>query len=235
MRVVISLLIIVSSSVFGKEIRIAVGSSLPPYVIESHEMGFELEIVRDALKEVGYEAVFQFFPAGEVYEQVVSKKFDAALTLKVKLGSPIYYSDDYITYKNAAVTLKRKSYVIDSIFDIRDFSVGSFKDSKRNLGRDFKMISNEIVKYTEYQDKTEQVKALLNEDVQVLVGDINIVKYFLKELKVDPEMIEVHQVFGQSNYQVGFVKQWHRDQFNRGLDLYKVSGRHLAKVNEYVE
>lgn len=230
--------VFIATASFGKDLKIAVGLSLPPYVIKNQDKGMELDIVRNILKEKGHNPQFVFVPFGEVYKKLVAGEVDAALTLQSQLGGSVHYSDDYIQYQNVAVTLENKGIKISSLADLSKASIGSFQNAKIYLGAEFKKVVEANENYREFPVQVRQVRALFTQGIDVFVGDLNIFKYYRKNAgraSNTKQAVSVHEIFPRTNYQMGFKDKSIRDAFNAGLKEMKASGAYQAKINEYTK
>lgn len=78
--------LLLSAQGLAKEIKVAVGLSLTPYVIKSKGTGIELDIVTKALSSQGHTPKFIYVPFDQIAEAVKSGKADAGLTLQEAVG-----------------------------------------------------------------------------------------------------------------------------------------------------
>jgi polar amino acid transport system substrate-binding protein len=94
----------------AKEIRMAFGLALPPYVISESQSGFELEIIREALALRGHTLKPMFAPLARVPDLLRDKQADAAERGAPDLveGQGFFYSTvPAVHYQDYAVSLKK--------------------------------------------------------------------------------------------------------------------------------
>ncbi|MFC3149923.1 substrate-binding periplasmic protein [Litoribrevibacter euphylliae] len=235
---VVTLLIsLFSSSLFADHLKLAVGLALPPYVIADNDSGMELDIVREALRLSGHTSEPVYLPFGRVPKSVEEGASDAALTVTESSGlNNVHYSDSHITYQNVAVSLAVNKFPINSVADLSSRSVIAFQDATKYLGGQFANMASSNKRYSEKAKQSKQITMLFAERVESVVMDINIFKYFRaaeQKVKTDSD-VTIHEIFEPSHYKVGFRRQQHRDDFNKGLKQLKESGQYEAILKKYV-
>ncbi|GLQ32298.1 substrate-binding periplasmic protein [Litoribrevibacter albus] len=227
-----------SPNLQADNLKLAVGLALPPYVISETNSGMELDVVREALKLVGHTAEAVYLPFGRVPPAVTNGDVDAALTVNESSGlDGVKYSDSHITYQNVAVSLAVNNFSINQISDLSGHSIIAFQDATKYLGDAYASMAGANKRYSEKAKQSKQITMLFAERVDCVVMDINIFKFFKAaetQVKTDRKVV-VHEIFEPSNYKVGFRKQTHRDDFNKGLAQLKASGRYVEILRKYVQ
>ncbi len=226
----------------AREVKIAVGRSIPPYVIHESDSGMELEIVREVLAFNGYTLKPVYLPRPQVLRRFKTSqknhRVDGAIPITEAYGlKNVFYSDSHITYQNVAVSLAENQYTIETIADLSNHSVIAFKHAKKFLGPEFHDMADANPRYKEFAQQKLQVTALFKRRIQVVVLDINIYKYYLKQItRADTSLPTViHPIFPANHYKVGFRHSDLRDDFNSGLQALKSSGRYQEILNRYVD
>ena len=109
------------------------------------------------MEESGYELDFQAFPLKRVPFALNKGDVDGAMTITEKLfggqAEALFYTNNYITYRNYAITLEKNKFKIDDIKSLSGFSVIGFQNAKMYLGDDFEAAIAKSPYYSERQLK----------------------------------------------------------------------------------
>ena len=220
------------------QLKAAVGLSLPPYVLQKTDNGLEVDIVREALKDAGYSLTLDYVPFARIAYNMAQKADDCALTINESSGiKGVFYSDSHITYQNVVVTLKSKGFKVSSSADLKGLRVSAFQDAPLYLGADFAAMAKSNPGYSEVADQATQVKLLFSGRADALVMDINIFKYFRKniaDLDVSQEVTIASVVFPPTPYKVAFTSKEVCDKFNVSLKKLRDSGRYAEIFKNYI-
>ena len=220
--------------VFAKDIKIALGDSLPPYIIPPNS-GMEYEIIKRSFEIKDYKINPVFVPFARLFNSVEQGQYDVVGTVKEdnKLKN-IYYSDEYITYENIVVSLGK--YEINTINDLKGKSIISFQNSTKYLGAEYEKIVKTIKNYSEIANQEGQVASLMNGRVDIIVIDEKIFKYYLKKSKlIKSRPYIVYRIFKPTPYKLAFKNKKIRDDFNDGLKILKSSGEYEKIIKKYLE
>ncbi len=95
----------VSANANARDVRIGVGLVLPPYVIQETDSGLEVDIIRQALAEVGHRAVFVYLPNPRLSLALATGDVDGVATDRVhdlsrEMKHPICCSVTTLTFRN---------------------------------------------------------------------------------------------------------------------------------------
>lgn len=225
-----------SDSVYAKELKMAVGLALPPYFIQETDSGMELDIIRAALKAKGYSVTPVYLPFSRVTKHMADGKVDCASTINEKSGVKAFYSDSHIFYQNFAVSLKSKNLTINTLNDLKNKKIVSFQNAKKYLGEEFAAMAENNPDYQEKANQEIQNWLLFKNRTEVVVGDINIFKYYTKKVadRVDTtQEVVYHNLFPKTDYKVAFKDKSIMDDFNMGLKQIKQSGAYQKIINRY--
>ncbi|MCG8617401.1 MAG: ABC transporter substrate-binding protein [Desulfobacterales bacterium] len=224
-----------SATVHSKEVTLVAGLSLPPYIIQESNSGMEYEIIKEGLAANGHTLVFKYVPF--VRLAVDYKKHDGAITVNESSGASGHYSDVVMVYQNYAISLKEKNIHIEKIGDLSDKKIVAFQNATKYLGPAFKDAVTGNPGYKEQGKQILQVKMLYSGRTDTIVSDINIFKYYRKQVSgVDTsEPVSYHDIFPPTDYKVLFNDKDLRDEFNKGLAELKKSGRYDAIIDSYVK
>jgi len=232
------------SRVFSSQVKLSVGLSVAPYVIEAKnpddkDSGFEVDIVREAFALEDYKVQFIHQPLERTKISFKQKLVDGVLTIKKHYpqvhGS--FISDEYITYHNFAVSLTSQNLKIDSIADLKDKKIIGFQQAKFAFGKEFELMAEKNPGYKEIADQKHQIGMFLLKRTDVIVLDRRIFKYLQARLKKIPtkQNVTFHKLFDPSVFRIAFRKKKIRDVFNRGLKELRSSGRYEKIIQTYVK
>jgi polar amino acid transport system substrate-binding protein len=218
------------------ELVIAVGLAKPPYVIQSDNSGFELDLIRHIVKKMGKSTQFIYTQYGHSSKMLEVKEVDAVMTTnKSVFTDTTKLSDEYITYQNVAISLKKNNLVINSIEDLANYTIASFQKADKVLGQSFASAVDKSPLYMKIADQSQQPMLLLKNRVEVLIMDINIFVYFTRQLGVNDTntMFTYHPIFPKTNYRIAFKNKDNVKVFNEVLAQYKQTHEYLQLKQNY--
>lgn len=223
--------------VFAKPVlRIAVGWHKPPYVIQNTQSGFELDLVRDIMLDIGYQVAFVHIPFGRTHEIHETTDIDVVMTMSDRVETPnIYLSKPYVTYQNVAVSLKSKDLKINKVEDLSEYSLVAFQNAHNLLGQQFHKMANSHQSYLEIPDQIRQLRLLYFKKTDVIVTDVNIFNHFKHQMENNNvyRETEIHTLFSPNPYRVGFNSEALRDEFDSALEFYLSSNRYQQLKDQY--
>ena len=122
----------------AEELVIAFTLDTPPYVTDQAKSGISVDVVREALKRKGHTYRVEQMPYGQLAD-AVARGVDAAATVIKTDGT--YYSENYITFKNVAITKQTSGIQIHTIADLKDRSIVAWQNAYQDLGPSFRPCS----------------------------------------------------------------------------------------------
>lgn len=218
-----------------KEVKIAMGTNKPPYIFTATAGGLECEILRESFKAVNIKFVPSFLPPNRGEVLFKAKKVDGVIN-KLENSFEGFPSNTYIDYYNVAVSLRSKKLSIVNVADLSKYSVAGWQTAKKHLGPEFAAMAEKNTEYTEIAEQLIQVKQLLKKRVDVIVGDILIIKYYQRKLKEEDNLqdeISIHDLFKTTNYVIMFQSKELRDQFNLGLAIIRKNKAYSKILDKY--
>lgn len=218
------------------EVRVLIGNSLPPYIIERENRGVEYDIVKEALALRGHQMVPHYVPFARIPVELERGTGDAALTVNADSGLRVCFSDVHILYRNYAISLASRGLRIEAMDDLRGKTIRAFQNARLYLGPDFSAVTADNPGYAETANQQTQNAMLFAGRVDVVVGDINIFNWFNRTLPDTPETrqpVALHPLFEAAQYRVGFRDPALCADFNEGLRQLRASGRYDAIVASY--
>jgi polar amino acid transport system substrate-binding protein len=203
------------------ELRVAVGLRLAPYVLETSVGGVEYEYVSAIMSQLGYTLHPHFMSLDLIVDEVRSGRADMALTIKPEMVPGMAVSHPYVTYRNAAINLASRNLTIDTMQDLKHYSVAAFANAKLYLGPEFAATVAGKQDYQEYANQLAQNAALYKSEVDVVVMDVNIFSYLdasithAKIATIAP--VSLHEIFPANQYCIAFRDPAIRDLFDKQL------------------
>ncbi|MBF0099881.1 MAG: ABC transporter substrate-binding protein [Desulfobacterales bacterium] len=222
---------------YGVEINVAIGLSLPPYVIAETNSGIEFDIVKESLDQKGYTMIPRYVLLRQVPEMFKKKVVDAAMTVNEGFGLDGFLSDVVITYQNFAITLADNKISINTIEDLKDKSIIAFQNATIYLGELFAKTVQPNKNYSETPKQLIQVNLLYSNRSQVVISDKNIFLYYrnFADKALIQKDITFHPIFKPNPYSVAFRDEKIKNAFNQGLEALKKSGRYQEIINSYIQ
>ncbi|GAB6093945.1 hypothetical protein JCM14469_01970 [Desulfatiferula olefinivorans] len=230
----------------GEWISLAAGLTVEPYVIEKDDGGFEVDIVRAALKQTGYQARFLYEPLLRTKASFEEGRVDGVMTVKANYPEirKAFLSDEYITYHNVAVSLRSRNLAVTAVTDLAGTSVDAYQQARFALGTDFMAMADNNPLYHEMANQRNQVAKLYAGRTDVIILDKRIFRYYRNELASSSdrmtralplnEPVTMHDLFEPSRYMVGFRLERHRNAFNEGLSAIRESGLYDRIIAGYL-
>ena len=242
---IFAFLLCFSQTVFSSEpkktVTFGLNSKLSkPYVIDK-DHGIEIDIVKEAFRNAGYDVKFQFVTYLRMNDLVKRGRLDGhGVTFYEK--NELHYSDDYIYFQDRAMTKKDRDIKLNTVSDLFKYRVGTWQTGPKNLGGE--MLKHYGDDYELYASKklnniaTDQsrVTMLVRNRLDVNVEDILIFKYYVAELEAKGITFEydVHELWpSQFLFKAVFKDKAIRDAFNQGLAQMKNSNRYDDVYKKY--
>ncbi|WP_068494083.1 substrate-binding periplasmic protein [Paramagnetospirillum marisnigri] len=231
-------LALITAPAVAREVNVAIGLSLSPYVIPEETRGMEYDIVKEALALEGHTLRPHYMPQGRVAKELGGGQLEAALTQRMEVGLPAHYSDVYITYQNFAITLASRNLAVDKEEDLAGKSIIAFQRAALYLGPRFKAVVEANPLYREESRQVVQPIMLYLDRIDVVIADRNIFNWFAHQpevaAKVDTRQpLRFHPLFPPTDYRMAFRDEGLRDAFNRGLAKLRASGAYDRIVRAY--
>jgi polar amino acid transport system substrate-binding protein len=221
LNVVAILVFVAAGAATAAEIRAVVGLRLAPYVSEGRGDGLEYQYVELIMNRLGYEVKPTFVQLKDVGGVLKSGRVDMALATKEAVAPGFALSKPYVAYRNAAISLTRRGLSIQSMDDLKPYSVAAFENAPLYLGPQFGMVVASKKDYSEYANQLAQNVLLYQGKVDVVVADINIFTYLDDMVRAHHtaavQPVTFHRLFPPSAYCIAFRDPALRDRFDAVL------------------
>jgi polar amino acid transport system substrate-binding protein len=231
-----------SSFTQAKDVFMAFGQDIPPYIFQKYDKGIEIDIISAALAYKGHTLKPMYFPLGRVPIAFKQGLVDAAMgDMGVDLkDSGGFYAQPAVIYDNVFFTLKSKGVIIDKPSDLDLLTVVSFQGAEKRYPKWLNKAKEET-RFYGISDQLTQVKLLHFGRYDVVLSDRYIFKYFVKQMMLmnNLELSEVDEheftTVDTEDYRPIFRDKKVRDDFNLGLKEIKKNGKFQKIYNSYME
>lgn len=219
-------LLVHANYVIARTLKVGAVPTRPPYVFAESHSGIEVDIVREALKAANYSVEFSYMPYNRRVLEMRRESLDGIMTVAENSGIKAYYSKPYIAYRNVVISLKSSALVINSVADLQGKKITAFVGASQYLGEDFISLTKSRRDYSEMINIEAIPGFLFKKKADVIVMDINIFGYYrnASSLFNGTAPIQVHPIFPETLYKVGFHEKQIRDDFNQGLQVIRDNG-----------
>jgi len=214
----------------ARELKVAFGQEKAPYLwVENGQVkGIELDIVKAALAAEGHTLTAGILPNRRVTIVLAEDEFDMVTGMQLHQAGEAFYSDDYMTYANFAITRKDKAIQLDRLADIFSHSVAIWQKGWEDLDLSkLHPAGPSGLDYTEFPSQYRQCKFFWAGRADVNVIDRNIFLWYrrilAKEVDTTPE-VEFHDIVPTTHVRAAFRSPADRDDFNAGLKAIRANG-----------
>ncbi len=221
------------------EVAVAFSPYKPPYVIGKEHRGLEIDIVREALENVGHTLKIDYFDRQFSRNAIAFGRTDAAAGLKID-NDDLFYSDIYISFQNTIISHADAKIKLESIADLKGRRFSAWRNAYQNLGEEYKTATENGTSpsYLEYDNQLIQNKMFWSRRIDLLVIDQYVFNWYRQRLSEDfitTGEIANHPLLPlQTHYRLGFKAPSYRDDFNRGLKQLIDSGRYDELKDRYL-
>lgn len=236
MKLLTPLLLMLTSMFSGQlqatPLKVGVSFAIPPYVIESHQSGIELDLLKEAFAGSGYEPSFEFLPLERTFRLFESGKLDAIINVRPGMVDPHVLTQPVITFHNRIFTLR--STHISTLDDLHSKRVTAFQRARIILGGAFATMANQNPHYEEVAKQQVQVHQLMRGRVDAVVLEERVFYYYLDQLIATAQASEHYErnqvrqadLFPPTVYHFAFRAADARNLFDKRLEAMRQDGRY---------
>lgn len=238
MRLSLLLIWLLTLSTYAESESLTIGSTLnrPPYILEDTESGLELDIVRAAFKEMGFQINVKFYSRKRQVLYFNKGHMDAVMTMSPGNTISGHWSDTYIEYHNVAISLAARHLHVERISDLQQYSIAAFENARFSLGPEFRRTASKTI-YREMDNQLSQNRMLYLGRIDTVVADRYVFTQLNKyvEPNIDTQQaLNYHLIFPRTPYKMVFSNSVARDTFNQGLAKIKANGVYATLVAKYL-
>ncbi|MEH6344288.1 MAG: transporter substrate-binding domain-containing protein [Bermanella sp.] len=238
-RFTIVFFFLLSIQTFSESLTFSAGLKVEPYIIETQDAGFEVDIVREAFALEGYNVQFDYQPLLRTKYSFKIGHVDGVMTIKKHYPEVqgAFFSEQYITYHNFAISLRSNNYKINTASDLAGVAVAGFQQAKFALGQEFELMAKNNSSYREMAHQNGQISMLFSKHTDIIILDHLIFNYYRNRLTnhSSRQPVTLHDLFEPSVYRMAFKDDKIRDTFNMGLKKLKSLGHYNKIINRYIK
>lgn len=202
----------------------------PPFSFHDAQgkaVGIEIELVTEALRRAGHDVAFHETPNVRLLPFRDGDGVDLAVSVRGNDGRGAYFSDEFITYENVAISRCDKRIALRSIADLDRYTFAIWQNGWRDLGPVFEARYRPDAdgrfppNYYQPTNQQAQNKMFWLGRVDVIVVDKKIFGWYRQQLSTEFDTrveLDYHPIFPASTgFKVAFRDRGLRDAFNRAL------------------
>lgn len=183
--------------------------------------GVDYEIVKAILQQQGIDAEFELYGYNRLLKMFSERKLDIASPVAVPYPGA-FYSQPYFTLLDVVVNKSTKPMTIRSMKDLTGKTIVAYQQASEVLGPDFAAIAK-TAHYLEEADRVKQFELLMNDRVQLMIGDMKVLNYYADK-NYGNGTLQIHKIFPSADYPAAFWSSELQTKFNAGLIHLKESG-----------
>ena len=224
----------------SNELNIAFHYDRAPFMFgKTSAKGIEADLVKEILESQGYKVNIHQMTTENMNGLLdTNHDFDAISSVK-EINDGMFYSKHFISYENYAITRKSDNIKIEKLRDLGSVKFTAWKGAYNDLGDEFYKLFNPKDgyfkhSYNDLKSQTDQHQMFFNKKVDAIVVDKTIFQWYKMAYKITDEY-SYHKIFPElTSYPAKFRSQKVRDDFNKGLQKIKASGRYEEIVDFYI-
>ena len=223
----------------AKTLKAAFGQEKAPYLwVEKEQVkGIEFEIVRAALAAEGNGVTPVVLPNRRANQVLSSGDFDLVTGVLAGEAGEAFYSDEYFTYANCAISRKSRHVTLKDLSDLFHYRVVAFQTAWENLGLAKLHPSGPAdLDYTELPSQDRQTKFFWADRADVNLIDRYVFEWYSRKMakEVDTsDAVTYHDILPKLSPRAAFRTAKDRDAFNAGLKEIRENGTYDRIFADY--
>lgn len=223
-----------------RELSLVFGVYRPPYVFGKSDTGLDIDMTQAILARKGYKVKILHAGNQQAMKELSERKVDGVIGLSPKEDADTCYTVPFLFYDNVAISKNKNKVVIKKISDLKNYKFLSFQEATEYLGKDYAEMVHELKDDTDIGNQEIQNKMFWTDKVPVIVLDLNVFKYYRKDLaknyRTEDEVV-IHRIFPlTANVRTGaFLDKKVCEDFNKGLQEIKANGDYQKILDRYVQ
>ena len=221
-----------------RDLEIGIGFSLSPYIFRNEDRGAEYELVEAVLADAGYRIRPRYVSMNRRIHEFVQRQVDGILTLPISVDDEACMTVPYIHYQNVAVTLERRDIVLKEVEDLLPYSVVAFQTAHKIISPDYSAMAARHKSYLAISTQKNQALMLFRGRVDIAVSDINILRWYARELAAEGKIdirapVRIHPLFPPSAKRASFWRDEVCTAFDRSLRKLREKGEVSRILGRY--
>ncbi|MEV3813000.1 substrate-binding periplasmic protein [Aeromonas allosaccharophila] len=237
-RMLLLLAIFLPGQLLAQPLKVGVSFAIPPYVIEGDNRGIELDLLKEAFADSGYEPSFEYLPLERTFRLFESGKLDAIINVRPGMVDPLFLTRPVITFHNRIFSLRTTH--ISTLDDLHSKRVTAFQRARIILGGEFATMANQNPHYEEVAKQQGQVHQLMRGRVDAVVLEERVFYYYLDQLiaaqageRYERNQVSQADLFPPTVYHFAFRSADALKLFNARLEAMKKDGSYLRIFEVY--
>jgi polar amino acid transport system substrate-binding protein len=187
----------------------------------------EIEVVTEALRRAGRGVAFHETPNVRLLPFRDGEGVDLAVSVRGNDGGGAYFSDEFITFENVAISRSDQRIALRSIADLDRYTFAIWQNGWRDLGPVFEARYRPDAggrfphNYHQPTNQQAQNKMFWLGRVDLIIVDKKVFEWYRKQLSAEFNTqieLDYHTIFAASTgFKVAFRDRELRNAFNRAL------------------
>jgi polar amino acid transport system substrate-binding protein len=165
-----------------KTINFATSSSIEPYFFVDKKGGLQYELLNAALEMSHLQLGEITFATNRRALRLVKTKNIDCLINAPSNSDGLFLTQSLIDYQNSVFFLTKNKLKIDTIQDLKHYSLIGFQNADHFLGEEFFDLSKTHKNYNEIASQQNQVLMLFSERIQAIILERQIFNYYRNQL-----------------------------------------------------
>ena len=165
-----------------KTINFATSNSIAPYFFVDKKGGLQYELLNAALKMNHLQLGDITFATNRRALRVVKTKKVDCLINAPSNSDGLFLTQSLIEYQNSVFFLTKNKLKIDTIQDLKNYSLIGFQNADHFLGEEFLALSKTHKNYNEIASQQNQVLMLFSERIQAIILEQRIFDYYRNQI-----------------------------------------------------
>ncbi|WP_448211260.1 substrate-binding periplasmic protein [Colwellia sp. MEBiC06753] len=212
------------------EIAVNLGKPWAYYDDEQGVTGIDVETIRAVFGQLGYQTNFQLLGYNRLIHEFNAGKFDMVSPAAFQSDTATY-TQKYLPFKDIAISLAQENLVVNSLADLKNRRIVAYEHAKFVLGDDFK----NAVKHSQYIEMAQreiQVKLLMNNRTDLVIGEQRLLTYIAHELDANLTL-NLHPIFPQANYGAALHDKALAKAFDQELSRFIAAGQFQQLLDKW--
>lgn len=218
----------------------------PPFSFhdaQGNAVGIEIEVVTEALRRAGRGVAFHDTPNVRLLPFRDGDGADLAVSVRGSDGGGAYFSDEFVTFENVAISRRDKRIALRSIADLDRYTFAIWQNGWRDLGPVFEARYRPDAggrfppNYYQPTNQQAQNKMFWLGRVDLIVVDKKVFEWYRKQLSSGFNTqieLDYHTIFpANTGFKVAFRDRDVRNAFNRALQAMRNDHSYARIIARY--
>lgn len=207
----------------------------PPYVISSQNSGLEIDIIRAALRAVGYKLRIEYMTTGRGVRLLLNKRIDIVSPIFHDDRERFYLAAPHVFYRPSLFSLSPNDLSIRSIEDISRGSIAAYKGVINGFGAKFQHIARHCPLFVELSDPRRIVDMLYLKRVDIAILDLHTFQYFLRANSLDAKILNIHDLIEPLSVSAAFHDNLLKRKYEKGVRIILGNGEYERIATHYLD